>query len=187
MATKEKAETTDAAPQFITLSPEQLREIVHGGSANIADLLKQQQASFDELHPRENKTPPKISAFNPAGDRDHPKPKLKCEMLWVGYPLEEKGLTRDEIELLNRADIGAYTFMRTDGMPDTLKIEGEADARGRMTKLKFYFPCKGDNRMNLPGMAAMLRSAFGLASVEQDEIAKLKAELATLQAVVANA
>lgn len=50
----------------------------------------------------ENQFPPSISVFNPRGDKDFPRPPLKCEM-FLPWPVwtDQESLTREELELLN--------------------------------------------------------------------------------------
>src|SRR5262252_11161611 len=51
----------------------------------------------------ENDPAPMISAFNPKGDRDNPRPKLKCEFsLFEGIPIDGVTDTVEEIELMNQ-------------------------------------------------------------------------------------
>ena len=156
------------------------------------ETLKKRAQYEAEAHRRldetENKTHPGISAYSyPEGDVARPKAPLKCEMFWVGYPLDLSNLTPLEAELLNRADIGEFTFERTNGSVEKLTVTGETDAKGRLRKLLFNFPCRGDNSRDLPSMSTMLRQAFGLPTAEQEELARLRAEVATLTAVVAGA
>ena len=172
-------------PQFITLSPEQFAQIV-GSREGSDDYLRkmaefQAQATKKALRP-ENEQAPGISAFNPLGERDHPRPKLKCKMFWVGYPLEIEALTREEATLLNRVEqVGQFTFTRADGSPDTIEVRGTRDANGTWQQIEFLFACQGDKKNNLPPMTAMLRDILGLGS-EADELRKRVAEL---EAIVA--
>ena len=61
----------------------------------------------------ENKFPPMISAFNPRGDKDFPRPQLKCEM-FIPWPVQNEACTREEIELLNLLQPGEFYITRTD-------------------------------------------------------------------------
>lgn len=60
-----------------------------------------------------NEAPPQISCFNPRGDKDFPKPQLKCQML-LPWPAEPESLTREETELLNLLEPGDYVIARND-------------------------------------------------------------------------
>lgn len=60
-----------------------------------------------------NEAPPKISVLNPRGDKDFPKPPLKCMML-LPWEAEWESLDREEIELLNLLEPGDYVVVRND-------------------------------------------------------------------------
>lgn len=154
-----------------------------------AIMLRVAQASADAAERAanpSNKTHPGISVYSyPEGDRARPR-ALKCPMTWAGYDLGIDTTTAEEIELLNVAVPGVYTFQRTDKSFETLTVTGTTDAGGTITKLSFSFLVK-DNRETLPDNATMLRQAFGVKTAEQIELEKLRAELAAMrtQAVVA--
>lgn len=61
----------------------------------------------------ENNFPPNISAYNMRGDKDFPRPQLKCPML-IPWPVEQEANTREEIELLNLLEPGEFMITRTD-------------------------------------------------------------------------
>ncbi len=69
----------------------------------------------------ENKFFPGISAFNVRGDKDFPRPVLKCEM-FLPWPAEEDSLTREEVELLNLLIPGEYTIRRADRTPIKIQV-----------------------------------------------------------------
>ena len=132
------------------------------------------------LHP-DNREHPGISVYSyPEGDLKRPRPDLKCAMTWVGYPLTTDTLRWDEIELLNRAEPGDYTFMRTDRSTDKLVIRADRDVLGQPTRLHFEF-LTAERKDTLPAMVDMLRSAFHVLTPEQEEIARLKADLERLR------
>lgn len=56
---------------------------------------------------------PNVSVFNPRGERDHPRPQLKCKM-FLPWEAEVESLTREEIELLNLLESGEYYIRRND-------------------------------------------------------------------------
>lgn len=60
-----------------------------------------------------NEAPPMISAFNPRGDKDFPKPALKCKML-LPWEAEHESLTREEVDLLNLLEPMDYIVVRND-------------------------------------------------------------------------
>jgi hypothetical protein len=102
-------------------------------------------------------------------------------MFWLGYPMDWDTTTDEEINLLNMAEPGEFTFVRTDGKtPETLTITGERESRGQDFRLLFSFPVK-ENRDTLPSTTAMLRSAFKVKSPEQLELERLRAEVEALR------
>lgn len=148
-------------------------------------LLRVAQMSAD-AHERaanpSNKTHPAISVYSyPEGDRAKPRPEPKCEMFWVGYPIDMDTTTATELELLNLSEPGVFTFRRTDKSEDTLTITGDKTPDGRVAKLMFSFQVS-ERRDTLPSMEAMLRAAFGVKTPEQIELDTLRAEVARLKA-----
>ena len=61
----------------------------------------------------ENNFPPLISAFNLRGDKDFPRPELKCPM-FIPWPVEAEANTREETELLNLLEPGEFMVTRGD-------------------------------------------------------------------------
>lgn len=55
---------------------------------------------------RSNATHPGVSAFNPKGEREFPRPKLKAQTLFLGVPQWEDTLTEVEIDLFNSITSG---------------------------------------------------------------------------------
>lgn len=92
------------------------------------------------LQQPDNKLSPGVSSFNPQGDREYPRPALKCPM-FLPWEAEQGSLTFEEIELLNLLEEGDYAVKRNDGTklkvavkikmnmngtPDTLFMNSEA-------------------------------------------------------------
>lgn len=65
----------------------------------------------------ENKFTPDVSVFNPRGEKDFPRPKLRCDYFlpWPIRVSSSEELTREEIELLNLVEAGEHTVVRADG------------------------------------------------------------------------
>lgn len=117
---------------------------------------------------------------HPDGDLKMPR-TLKCPMFWVGYDLREDTTTYDEIQMLNTAQPGTYTFRRTDGFTtETMTVTAQRGPDGSITKLNFDFPVR-ENRDTLPSMSNMLRQAFGIKTPEQIELDKLRSEVESLR------
>jgi hypothetical protein len=166
------------------LSREDLIAVIRAASGNDDETLKKQaqfmaEANKKALRP-ENETHPGKSVYNPLGDVEFPRPPLKCQMFWVGYDIQPENLKREEIELLNLATPGTYHFHRTDGSPETMTVTGRSNPDGSLERLEFQFPCKGENKGNLPTLVAHLRECFGLGNTE-DALAKALAEKAELE------
>lgn len=98
-----------ASMQLIAEAMNGFRQAQLQGAQTVADMQRR------TVMP-ENKFPPNVSAFNPRGDKDFPRPALKCEML-LPWPAEEESLTREELELLNLLMPGEYTIRRADRTP----------------------------------------------------------------------
>lgn len=149
------------------------------GSSLESILLKVAQVSAEAqeraMNPS-NKVHPGISAYSyPEGDRLRPR-ALKCPMFWVGYDLQTDTTSAYEIELLNQAVPGEYSFTRTDGTLGKLTVEGETSPGGQIARLLFTFNTK-EQRESLPSMISMLQSAFGIKSPEQQELERLRDEV----------
>lgn len=76
------------------------------GARIIAEGNKKSQRPFNEV-------PPMISVFNLRGEKDFPKPKLKCRML-LPWEADEDASDREEVELLNLLQAGEYIVHRND-------------------------------------------------------------------------
>lgn len=129
----------------------------------------------------ENVAPPRISVFNPSGDRDHPKPPLKCEMFWVGYDLRPEVLTPEEVDLMNRLEPGEYVVMKADRTQIPLTVTAKRNSNLKLERLDVWFPCKGQDRHNHGSMESYLRQVLGESIPTADELmtelTRLKQEL----------
>lgn len=130
----------------------------------------------------ENQDPPLISAFsNPTGERDDPKPALKCKMRWAGYELKTDTLTPQEITLLNRLEPTDTFVTKANGTKIAFTITAKRDSLLRIEELDISFPCTRDQRYDHAPMVSYLREALGerIPSVQE-----LMAELDRLRALV---
>lgn len=90
----------NAAKSMDGLTADQVREI-----ATAATLDASEKASgkfWDE------RNYPKVSVFNPLGDKDHPRDQIVGEVFWLGHLLQREELTQAEIVLLNAIEPGRY-------------------------------------------------------------------------------
>jgi hypothetical protein len=146
----------------------------------------------------ENERHPGISAFSyPEGELKRPKPELRCKVFWVGIDERVEQNTPAEVELFNqliakteregfssmdddKEPCAVYSLLKTDGSPLRVTVKGRSGMGGRLTEMVVAFPCRGDNRHNLPTKVAMLRDMLGIRTEEGDlrrQIAELQAQL----------
>lgn len=131
------------------------------------------EATRKALKP-ENARHPDVSAFNPNGERDHPRPKLARKTFWAGTELHEDELTLQEIEAFN-----SFTHS-TEARNGSWVAEMRRTGKMGESQLHVSFPCaSADDRMDLPnGMMLMLRELLGGAkAVDPESLALRVAEL----------
>lgn len=98
--------TLAGAMALLANAIERMTEGQMRGAQMVADATRRGQQ-------KENQFPPRISSLNPRGDKDFPRPQLKCEMM-VPHPLEQEVITREEIELYNLLQPGEFLIKRND-------------------------------------------------------------------------
>ena len=140
----------------------------------------------EETRPHENLfNPPMISALNPLGERDHPRPDLQCRMIWVGYELSKETLSRQEIELLNRLQPGDYWVTKADQKRIRFNVAEKITDGGQREMLTVHFPCKGkENSQNHASLVAYVQEVLGErpdSDMLLTQIEKLKVQLAAAQ------
>jgi hypothetical protein len=106
----------------------------------------------------ENTDPPLMSWFNPAGDRDHPRPALQCPFTLNGAEMAPAQLMVEEIELLNQLTPGHYRVQKTDGTHETVSVIPKVDsATGLITEMRIQLRAKDQEQAkNWPGMLTIL-------------------------------
>jgi hypothetical protein len=115
-----------------------------------AKTLEDILASNTEAHRRamkpENAFPPLISAFNPAGDRDHPRPRLKCEFtIFDAIPIDGTTETVEELELYNQLEPGEYFVKRTDESKMKFIVTAHKNTFGDVRRIDVSFPYKDES------------------------------------------
>lgn len=177
-----------AADQSLTIAD--LIAALKASSGNDDESMKRRAMFEAEARKRldedDNRTHPGISVYSyPEGDRAALEAgkvkKLKCEMFWLGYPLEIETLTPAEVDALNLATGGKFPYHKSDGSTETLTVKATDGLNGQLEKIEFTFPCRGDLKHNQPPLLTLLREAFG----QPDELTALRAELAKAQAKLA--
>jgi hypothetical protein len=98
---------------------------------------------------------PHISVLNPKGEKDHPRPEIVGEVLWLETRLDKSELEAREIELINRLRPGAFH----GGQWQVIDRAPGSNTRS----LQVIFPnVEPDDRSNLPpSMVAMLEEMVG--------------------------
>ena len=146
-----------------TLTPDMIALI----GAAVGAAVKETQASAAEVNADalkralkpENTAAPMISVFNPAGDRDNPRPKLKALVtLFDGIPIDGTTDTVEEIELYNQLEAGEYFVTRSDGtrMPFTVR-EIRNDLQ-QLQRINIQFPYRDEaDRAGVLPMIVWLR------------------------------
>jgi hypothetical protein len=72
-----------------------------GSMELLREILQQNSGHLKQFLSPENRLHPDISDYNPDGERDHPRPRLRRPCYFLGIPLDQVALTKDEIVLLN--------------------------------------------------------------------------------------
>lgn len=135
---------------------------VAAGSANSQQMAQQALEQAARQQQPDNKFAPAISDFNPQGDRQYPRPKLKCPM-FLPWEAEAESLTYEEIELLNLLEDGEYTIKRNDGSKVGVKVKLKRNLNGTpdvllMNSEQAY---NEENHWMMPGLTMVLRQVLG--------------------------
>ena len=133
----ERKEATENNQQFVAVIA-MLADAINGlrtGQMQAAQLQADMQRRVTRP---ENAFPPQISKFNPRGDKDFPRPQLKCPME-IPWPVEQEAHTREEIELLNLIEAGEWMVTRSDRskvkMVVTIARKLDSDVPSKLTIL----------------------------------------------------
>lgn len=165
-------------------------------SAELADVVSRGIAQARQPIPEgTDHSNPNISAMNPLGERDHPKPLLKHKItlgiaepksgaIQRTYPFEQDDLTVYELIALNTLpESGEYTVHLYDGAPIKVRLVSERDvATDVVTRTTIVIPNhvtqKGSQIKNmLPGAVGLVAQITGrdFSKVSHDELAVLMA------------
>lgn len=153
---------------------------------DVADALTKMTSTLSELATRarpENPDHNHVSAYFTEADKarygDHTKkPAFKCDMFWVGYPLDPETQTPEEIEVLNTLVPGEYRVKKANGTEIPFTVEGKRKMSGELESLWIQFPCKGEQSTDHGSMVSYCQQAMGAAI---PSLADLQAQLATLR------
>lgn len=133
-----------------------------------------QQAQLKQTAPRSNASGPKISVFNPRGEKDFPMPTLKCE-IEAAFPMTPSlhALDREEVELFNLLEPGEYQIEMLDGTVQPVNVVGQKNGiTGAWEKLalrghrdpdtgKYVALFTHTNKQTFPAMRLLLRQILG--------------------------
>jgi hypothetical protein len=110
----------------------------------------------------DNKMAPGISDFNPQGDLQFARPKLKCEML-IPWEAEAESLTVEEIELLNLLEEGTFTIRRNDMSKVEIKVQIRRNLNGEPDRLLMNSESGFNEEFHwiMPSMVSILRQVLG--------------------------
>lgn len=138
----------------------------------LSTILTENAKSTRKAMRPENERHPDISALNPEGERDHPRPKLARKVFFAGIELKADDLSRTEIELLNSF---THNCTARNGL-----WKAEIKQTGSGGELHLHLPvATTDDRMDLPnGFTLIVRELLGGAkAVDSESLAQRVAEL----------
>jgi len=190
-------------PAPVTLSFEQLKELLASASATnnqsnaelVETITRGIAQSRQPIPEGTDQSNPQISAMNPLGDRDHPRPLLKHKItlgiaepksgaIQRTYPFEQNDLTVYELLALNTLpESGEYDVALYDGAKIKVKLVSNRDlATNDIIRTTIVLPNhvtqKGSQIKNmLPGAVGLVEQITGVnfAKVSNDELAVLMA------------
>lgn len=164
-----------------------------GGNQQIADIVTQGIAQARKPIPEgTDASNPRISFFNPLGDRDHPRPKLKAEF-FIGtkdqktgaisrnYPFLDDDLSVMEVVGLNTLEPGSYRIKRLDDADLPIDIVAERDsANGSLKRMVIVVPQnivekKSHLKNFMPGPLRIVEQVTGInyGAIPLDTLAEL--------------
>lgn len=192
------APVAPSAPIAMTL--EQLQALLAANSAStqqntqaLADALTQGIKQAQPQRPS-NEIAPDVSDANPLGERDHPRPGLKCKVtlgimdgkskqIQPTYPFVADDLTAYEQIALNTLEKGEHQIKLYDGRAIKLQVIEEFDALDRLQRMVLVVPQhvtqKGSETRNmLPGPLAIVQQITGIdyTRLSLDDLAWFMAE-----------
>ncbi len=145
------AETTqETVAPVVALTMDQLKELIAAASQGnqggmTADALAQ---AMKKVQRPENLHAPMVSAFNPRGETEHPRPAfVAAKVTQNGVALDRDTLTWEEIEAINALRPGDYRVTKSNGqrIPFTVKFVRGFD-EVTVERVEFHFPCRDEHR-----------------------------------------
>lgn len=156
MSNQNQKEQPAAAP---ALSPEQFAQFLQTfglTQSEAANKLGEIAESVKKQRP-ENVFHPDVSAYNPLGERDNPRPDLRCEKVWFGgFPVEKQLCSLDEILLLNQLEPGEYIVTRVDDQTEIVPVEFIKSGTGKLARINIGIKTGDEHRNVWPSMKKVL-------------------------------
>lgn len=152
---KAQDQTAPEAATTVALSFKQLKELLAEARGSTMDpaaiaavaakaAAEAAAAGVQQWKPHEIRRPEQRSAYNPEGERDHPKPRLKFHVYEGSYPLgdpsDNRTLTKAEIEALNSLTPGFFRVEMFDGTDAIVEIRAQMNARQEIERLWVLLP-----------------------------------------------
>jgi hypothetical protein len=182
MAKREMPEVPDGEPEpvpdpdphpTVNLTVEQLTQAMATGvkAAIEAQADPLAQAMKQALKP-ENAFPPLISAFNPLGDRDHPRPRLRCLFsVFDAIPIDGTTDTAEELALYNQLEPGDYFVTKSDGSKMPFLVREHRNDLGVLQRINISFPYRDEaDRQGLMPMIFWLREVVAQIAANHEAI-----------------
>lgn len=171
-----------AAPQAVTLTFEQLKELIalasQGGNAGIGDQIATAIQSNRQPKPETYLTGGyhEQSHYHPAGV-DAPKPTLTYELffgVWdattgraqTAYPIDGAQMRDDEIAAMNTITPGTHVVTRNDGTKVQCRVVPITNAMGETFRLVLAFDplvFSKESKNSLPPLVALAQQLTGTA------------------------
>ncbi len=151
---------TAAMPIPASAAPVSVEQIAAGVKEAMAGSAEANAKAMKAALKPENDPAPMVSVFNPAGDRDHPRPKLKCEFtLFDGIPIDGTTDTVEEINLYNQMVAGDYWVEKSDGSLMLFQVREIRNDLGHLRRINLSFPYRDDaDRAGVMPMVLWLRN-----------------------------
>src|SRR5262252_5112713 len=153
----------DPTPQLV-MSHQQMIEMISAAvGAAVSSAAKAQADPLADAMKRalkpENAFSPQFSVFNPAGERDHPRPQLRCPYtLFDGIPIDGTTETVEELTLMNGLEAGEYFVTKSDNTQIPFRVTEHRNDLGVLKRVDISFPYRDESdRQGLMPMAFWLK------------------------------
>ena len=158
-------------------------EIARQNAEQMKRGLDVSQEQLKQTKKPSNRRVPLISFQNPQGQNFYPMPVLKCEVL-LPYPQQpnDHAMTWEEVELMNRIELGAYTVHLVDGTAVGANVIGTRHpSTGVVTKMAFMGPhddASGqmrtlytiERKQLMPALTVTLREMLTQKGIRHDDV-----------------